>query len=269
MTWGYSIARPVRALFFGVVMASSSRAYVLYKNLLLVGDLTASSTAADSHVLKAVDWRTTTYWRAATAGIVTLEVNLAVPMTADSWAIHRHNLADASALVWVEYWDGTEWVTVSSLDAVDRDCIYRRFTPATAARWRINFSTASVPVLCAVVMLGESLRLPYGMPVGFVPPRHNRQTDLLTNRTDAGQFAGSSVIYRGSKTELMQPRVTSEWLRQHGEPFVLHAERLPFVFCWAYGRYPDASYCRATDVPAMPYLDHGWQSFKLPLECMP
>lgn len=251
---------------------NSSTAYVLYDNLFLRGTVTASSVAAGSHALHAVDWRTTTFWTASTAATAqTYTVDLTLSMPADSVALYRHNLGIAGATVAVQSWSGSAWVTQLTLSGLtDNQCIYRRFNQVSATKWRLLI-TSSIPVFIGVIMLGLSLHLPYGMPVGFVPPRHNRQTDIVSTKTEAGQFVGQTVIKRGSESELTLQRVRPDWLRAYGEPFIQHAEKYPFIFSWKYVDYPeDAVFCRCTkSIPAMPYQDHGWQSLRIPIECLP
>lgn len=253
-------------------MTQSSTAYVLYDNLFLRGTVTASSVAAGSHALHAVDWRTTTFWTASTAATAqTYTVELVTAMPADAVGLYRHNLGIAGATVDVQAWDGAAWLTLLTLSGIaDNECIYQRFSKTTATKWRLRI-TSDIPVFIGVVMLGLSLHLPYGMPVGFVPPRHNRQTDIVSTKTETGQFAGQTVIKRGSESELTLQRVRPDWLREFGEPMIQHAEKYPFFFSWKYQEYPkDAVFCRCTKpIPAMPYQDHGWQSLRIPLECLP
>lgn len=251
---------------------TSSTAYVLYYNLMIDASLSASSTSAGSHAQNAIDYRTTTFWRPDLSGNQWLEIDLSAPALVDSFGLYRHNCATAQAVVKVQRWNGAAWVDVLELDDLaDDQCVFKLFAGVTASRWRVLFACASVDPLLAVgvVMLGRALHLPYGMPVGFVPPRHNRNTEILNNRTESGQFAGRSIIQRGSNSDLIQNQIKPEWLRFYGEPFIQHAEKKPFFFSWSYVRYPqDAVYCVASNIAEQPYKDHGWQSLRMTLECM-
>ena len=115
------------------------------------------------------------------------------PVIIDSVGLYRHNCASAGASAQVQYHDGSDWVTVQTLSSLtDNQCVLRRWAGVAATRWRVLFNTTAALVL-GVLVLGRAVRLPYGMPAGFVPPRFGRQTDQISNKTEAGQFAGRAV----------------------------------------------------------------------------
>lgn len=248
----------------------SSTAYLLTENLLLQGTVSSSATAAGSNALNALDYRTTSYWRPAAPGACWIESTFAAPVIIDSVGLYRHNCASAGASAQVQYHDGSDWVTVQTLSSLtDNQCVLRRWAGVAATRWRVLFNTTAALVL-GVLVLGRAVRLPYGMPAGFVPPRFGRQTDLLSNKTEAGQFAGRAVIQRGALTEIQQPRVPVDWMRSTGEQVLLHAEQRPFFFSWADVAYPaDCVYCQVRgEIPAARVIERGWMSFSLPVECL-
>lgn len=252
---------------------NTSTAYVLYQNLLIDSSLSASSTQAGSHVQNAIDWRTTTFWTPDILdGESSIMVEYAAPVSADSFAIYRHNCAAAECIVTVQAWDDVNelWIDRLTLtDLNDDQCFFKMFALTESKKWRVLFDTSDV-FYVGVLMLGKALHLPFGMPVGFTPPRHNPTIEKLSSRTVAGQFVGRSIIRRGSESELTQKQISPSWLRQFGEPFIRHAEKYPFIFSWSYIKYPDdAVFCQAKDIDANPYKDQLWQSLKMTLECLP
>jgi hypothetical protein len=247
----------------------SSSAYVFYNNLLNHPTLNASSVAVGYYAQNATDGRTTTYWASGGAGVQFLDAFYDVPVLACALCLYRHNLRASVDRVVVECWDDDFNARQYPVDTmIFNDVMYIRFNPIYAKHWRIVFY-CHAPLVVGVCQLGWDINLPFGMPVGFVPPRHNRKTDVINQRTESGQFVGRTVINRGSECDLIQNQVTPQWLRQYGEWFIRHAEKAPFFFSWSHYKYPqDAVFCMATKIDAQPYKDQMWQSLKMSLECL-
>ena len=251
----------------------TSTAYVLYDNLLTHSSLTASSTNSGSHVRNAVDWRTNTSWQCSTAGNQYLTIDREAVAFADAFAVARHNIkaATVDGVVTLQYFDGNSWTTASTVNVTEDDQTFlKMFAGVNADQWRLRFNVKSGQTLSiAVAMLGRVINLPFGMPVGFVPPRHNPQIEYVNNKTEGGAFVGRSIVRKGYQTDLKQPRVKTIWLRSDGEKFKAHAETKPFIFSWSHTKYPqDAVYCWAIDIGANDTQDRKYQSFSMKLECI-
>lgn len=250
----------------------SSTAYVLYDNLLTHSSLVASSTAVGSHARNAVDWRTNTSWQTSTSGVQYLSIDREAVAFADSFAIARHNIKSATTgTVTLQYFDSSTWTTASTVNVTDDNQTFLKlFAGVNADQWRVGFDVLSGQTLSiAVAMLGRVVLLPFGMPAGFIPPRHNPQIEYVNNKTEGGAFAGRSIVRKGYQTDLRQPRVKTVWLRSDGEKFKAHAETKPFIFSWSHVKYPqDAVYCWASDIGANDTQDSKYQSFSMKLECV-
>lgn len=257
-------------------MPTSSSSYVLHENVFLHSSLAASATAAGSHVRNAVDWRTQTFWQCDSPAEQTLSVELPAPVSCDAFAVARHNLKTASVdgKIRLQYLNNDIWTTASTLIAIDDDIsLFSRFNIVTATNWRIVVNIKPDAVFyIAICMAGQSIRMPFGMPKGFVPPRHNIQLTTLTNQSENGAFVGRSVIREGYKTEIKQPRVPTNWLRREGMKFVNHAIKKPFFFQWSDRYFPtDSAYCWLdgnNGISAFQMLDREWQSFSMKIECI-
>ncbi len=257
-------------------MPTSSSSYVLYENVFLHSSLVASATAAGSHVRNAVDWRTQTFWQCNSPGWQTMTVQLPEAINCNAFAVARHNLKTASAdgYIHLQYFSGWDWITVCKLLAVDDDTsLFTRFANTIASQWRVVINIKPGAIFhMAVCMAGQAIQMPFGMPKGFVPPRHNIQLSTLTNQSENGAFVGRSVIREGYKTEIKQPRVPTTWLRNEGMKFVNHAIKKPFFFQWSDRYFPtDSAYCWLDGnnaVSAFQMLDRQWQSFSMKIECI-
>jgi len=257
-------------------MPTSSSSYVLYENVFLHSSLVASATAAGSHVRNAVDWRTQTFWQCDSPGTQTLSVQLPTVVSCSAFAIARHNLKTVSVdqKILLQYLNGNIWTTVCTLTANNDDTsLFSRFNEVAATQWRVVINIKPGAIFhMAVCMAGQAMQMPFGMPKGFVPPRHNIQLTTLTNQSENGAFVGRSVIREGYKTEIKQPRVPTDWLRNEGMKFVKHAIKKPFFFQWSDRYFPtDSAYCWLDGnnaVSAFQMLDRQWQSFSMKIECI-
>lgn len=246
---------------------SSSTAYVLYDNVLTRANVTAPNTLSGSDIRSAFDYRTSTYWTINAGGWQFINFSTASAVTLDCLAVARHNLGSAGGgHINLDVWNGTDWVNCAHQDGIaDNQCVFLQFAPQTSNQWRVSVNVTGV-LSIGVLSIGQALLLPHGMPMGFVPPRHDRQQVTVPNKTEGGQFVGRSVVNKGLKTTLSQPTMPSDWLRQFGEAWIRHAELLPFFFSWSAVRYPqDAVYCWADNITPASTISLRHQSLTMNL----
>ena len=255
----------------------TSTAIICYDNLAespLLTASTASSAAAGYSASKAWDWLTTTYWSPTSAGIQTLTFHFSAAVTADYFGLYRHNMGTVGAAVRLQYSsNGSSWTDAfSDKTPADNELLLKTFASTSASWWRIRFDLGSSTeaLFVGVVAFGQKLTTQYGMPAGFTVPRHGRATQILNNKTEGGQFAGRSIISRGAKSTITIRAATQAWVRQYWEPFVLHAERKPFLFSWNHGTYPeDAVMCWSEgDIPDFAINEDRRQQLTMPVQCL-
>ena len=251
----------------------TSTSYVLWRNILTHSSLFASATDGGSHVRNAVDWRTNTSYQVTSAGIQYLSITAAELLNANAVAVSRHNMFSAlvGAAVFVQYFSNGVWKNAGVIKAQsDSQTMLQLFDDLhKSTSWRLKFEVISGKTfVLGVVLVGEVTHMPFGMPAGFTPPRHNPQIEYVNNKTEGGAFVGRSVVRRGSNAELRQPLVKTTWLRTEGEAFKNHAELKPFIFSWSHDKYPeDAVYCLATNIAPNTTRDNRYQQFSMSLEC--
>lgn len=255
----------------------TSTALICYDNLAespLLTAATASSAATGYSAANAWDWLTTTYWSPTSNGVQTLTFEFSADVTADYFGLYRHNMGTVGASVKLQYsTDGGTWSDAFAAESPDdNEILLKTFTAHAADWWRIRFDlgSSSDSLFVGVVAFGQTLTTQYGMPAGFVVPRHGRATQILNNKTEGGQFAGRSIIARGARSTITVRNATQAWARASWEPFIRHAELKPFFFSRNHSAYPeDAAYCWTDgDIPEYAINDDRRQTLTMPVQCL-
>lgn len=256
----------------------TSTAILCYNNLLtspLATSITASTQATGYSKESAYDWLTTTYWSPTANGVQTLTAVYSAAVTADYFALYRHNLGAVGASMKLQYStdSGATWNDAfTAVTPGDNAIVLKTFAAITADHWRIRFDlgSSSVTLFVGIVAFGPKLTTQYGMPAGFVVPRHSRNTKILNNKTEGGQFAGRSIVAHGAKSTITIKAATQDWVRTYWEPFIRHAELKPFFFSRNQTDYPDdAVYCWADgDIPEYAIGEDRRQQLSLPVQCL-
>lgn len=256
-----------------------SKAYIFYDNLLvspLVTSVSVTSERSGYSVQNAYDWRTTTYWSpVSVAADYSIRVEFSEDVTVDYLAIFRHNLATVGGTFFIEY-SHDNWATytlATPLLIVDDDNELKidTFNPISAKYWQVTFRlTSATPFYLGVVMFGQALNLYRGMPPGFILPHQARKNTIMNQKTEGGQFAGRAITSRGAKTTILNKAIPANWYRENIEPFILHAEKYPFLFSWNHTDRPaDACWCETDgDIPDAPIDENYRQNLNIPVNCL-
>lgn len=257
---------------------TANHAIICYDNLLqssLVDSITATSERTGYNVENAFDWYTTSYWSpTAATGYHTFTASFSSPVTADYFAIYRHNMGDVTGDFYLDYSnDGVNFYLAldAVLTATNNELKIATFDSITATHWRVVFHTlTSTPLYVGVVMFGQKLALYRGMGAGFVVPRNGRKNKIINQRTEGGQFVGRVKVGQGASSTIISKQVPNAWVRDNWESFLNHAEILPFIFSWNHTFYPqDAVYCTIDgDTPALATNETRHHDIALPVNCL-
>lgn len=255
----------------------TSKALIAYDNVLTrsTATITASSARDGFSAANAWDWRTTTFWGPSAGGVQTLTAVFSAAVSADYFAIYRHNLETVGATIKLQSSadSGSTWVDVFAYQTLtDNQLLLKTFAAVTSTHWRIVVNiSGSGDCSIGVLMLGQVFPLYRGMPAGFLPPHQGRKTGITNSTTEGGQFAGRSITSHGAATTIVNKSVPVAWVRQYWEPFQLHGERYPFLFSWNHVDRPgDACWCESDgDFPPPGPIDENYrQSITLPVRCL-
>lgn len=229
-----------------------------YDNILLKGTLSASSNVAANPKENAVDWLTYDMWQTNAGTSHNLAVNVGSPTPADCAFLYGHNLHTISGTVQLQYWNGSTWVNAGSpVTPTTKAIVVIRFAQITATQWRFLFTTSNAQLQIVQAMISKSLAMPVGIWDGFSPPLLARDTEIMSNETDRGQFKGRSVIRYGFETDFSFIALPMDWIRTYWLPFIIHAEQMPFFGLWSANRYPtEAAYMWSEGKIDMPKNTH-------------
>jgi len=253
-----------------------SKAYLFYDNKLtssLLTSVTATTQADGYSVANAYDWRTTSYWSPTASGVQTITTVFSSAVTADYFAIYRHNLGTTGGTVKLQYSvdSGANWLDATTATTLtDNELKISLFDETSSTHWRVYFSLSATGFYCGVLMFGQAFNLYRGMPSGFVVPKHGRKNTIINQKTEGGQFAGRAIVSHGAKTTIVNKFVPANWYRENIEPFILHAERYPFLFSWNHTDRPsDACWCETDgDIPDAPIDENYRQNINIPVNCL-
>ncbi|WP_020184550.1 hypothetical protein [Methylopila sp. 73B] len=214
----------------GKQLYNEGRSRIGYDNLLEQGTVVASSAEVQYPVENAFDWRTDDFFRPASAGTVTITLTLPKARHASYFAYFQQDLFKKGGSLRLQRLDGASWVNVGDgIAPADNAPRMLFFDPVPAKQWRVVL-TCDEAFSIGVLAFGEALLLPYGMYLNWTPPVLARATRTLSSVSESGAFLGRSVIGQGVKTDLILQGTTDQWVRDHWQPFVEHAERKPFFF---------------------------------------
>lgn len=238
---------------------------ILHNNILLGSTLTATDTASGFSVLNIRDYRTYTFWQAASAGTKHITVDCGLARPADALGIISHNLATANATVSVaSSTDNIAWTTrlTGFIPSSDR-AILRTFLSASARFWRLTITTASIAPRLAVAFLGTRLTFPWPPDSPYIP--YSESVEVGSSRSKKGHILGSVVKYKPIRISARFSNLTRTWVETVFTPFWdNHASNLlPFFYAWSLTAYPNMVFyvsveegmAYRTPVSVLPFVD--------------
>lgn len=215
-----------------------------YKNLFTetAGTVTVSTedTAGGFYKENAYNWLGYDEWKPTATGASWLRVSFGSARLANYMAVWGHDLADHASQVKPQYsTDGAVWIDAAAeVIPADNNTLYFAWDDVNASHWRILVTSATTIPVIAGVQIGEALRLPHGVEVGFAPPSLVPIHEVKTARSELGVFIGGSTISRGIVGQLALDLLDPDWVRTEWIPFINHLQYpKPFVFSWNYETY--------------------------------
>lgn len=213
--------------------------------------LTATDTDADAQydVANIIDYRQGTFWKAASLGTKTIEVDMGAVAPVDSLFIISHNLGadSANATVSVESsttgaWGGEEVERLAGFIPADDTAIFKTFTQATVRYWRLKIVTAAIAPFLAVALLGERLEFERWIRGSFKPKPQTAKGETNTNAD--GLFINSVVASFMLKYNLNFTNLTPAWVTANLIPAIeAHLKwGLPFAWLWDIDNHPTDIY---------------------------
>jgi len=216
---------------------------ILYDNRFNDGTPTATDTASGFDVRNIKDYRTYTFWRAASAGTKYITIDCGSAKSADALGIISHNLKTANASVSVESstdnFASDVTVRLASFTPSSDKAFLKLFTSASARYWRIKIVTASVAPQVAVAMLGSRITFPYPPDAPYIP--YSETIESNSSRGKKGHILGSVIRFKDIEISAEFSNIGRNWALNTFKPFWdSHASDLkPFFYAWDIDIYPD------------------------------
>jgi hypothetical protein len=227
-----------RPLLFGLSPSDRLDApIILWQSLVSADTLTVSSEDDDYPASNMATDPTIEYWRAATTGPVTIDVDVS-GHEVDAIAFARHNFGSTHATLTIEALvsvDGgpDEWVLLieEQMPGNDGPLLFR-FEKLFALILRVTISGGTAAPSAAVCYAGELLVMPHGISEGHVPLDQAHETQVVNGRSEAGDFLGRIITGQNASTSAQFEMLPIDWYYAVMEPFVARGMTGPFFFAW-------------------------------------
>lgn len=223
---------------------------LVYANLAAGVTPVVTSETSGSEAANALTWLSSQRWLAASSATQAFQLDLGSALGIDCFGLYKHNLGDIAGSLLVQYSTSSLGGTFTTLFAItpgaansggNRTLFRVNSNAVTARYWQAVFSGHNAPPSVGVLLLGLSTQLP-APDHPFMVPMLNRDTEILNNVSEGGEFLGRRVLRPGMKTGFKLGKVQETWARQYWEPIARGLEVNPFFWAWDASRYPDDAY---------------------------
>ena len=222
-------------------------AAVLYNNLLDYPGATVTYTHEQDNSGKyAHDWLLHSRWTPGTsAAYALLTLDLGQQIFADTIAIFGHNLGTTQSRIILSTSDnGTTFHSRLTVEPTDDTPIFFPFTQYSqgARYYRVAVMEPTTSTHIHHIQIGKRLDLK-PLSTGFKPPMFETYT-ATNNINRQGVLLGRSIRKSARKMTISQKAITPTEMETDFVPWLEHASRLPFLFCWDRENRPeDTVYC--------------------------
>lgn len=209
-----------------------------------------TSEASGYEAVNALTWLTSQKWKAANSATQYLQLDLGSAVAIDCFGLHKHNLGDVAGSMLVQYSTSSLGGTFTTLFALtpgaansggNRTLFRVNSNAVTARYWQLVCSGHNAAPSVGVFFLGLSTQLP-APDHPFLVPRLNRDTEVLNNQSEGGEFLGRSVLRAGFRSGFKLGKVQETWARDNWVPLATAMETNPFFWAFDANRYPDDAY---------------------------
>lgn len=228
---------------------------LLWRNVLGLGALVASSAAPDGFAANALGPQTYDFWT-PTAVPATLAVTLGAAAQCDACAIFGHTLGTAGATIEVQYFSGS-WLTVATATPATNEPLLFIFPAVSSTQWRIRITGAVASI--SIAMIGKRLIVPTGVQTGYMTLDMALQIEMTASKSVTGQFFASRVNRKGATTSIALATQRRTWIEGDAAGFIAHFNA-GGTFAWASAPdlLPrDLGYCRRAGAVLAATYDPG------------
>lgn len=175
-------------------------------------------------------------WKPASVP-ATWEIDAGTGVSCDFCGIAAHTMGTNGNTVTLQYYDGANWQDIDDAMPADDNPMMFLFEAQTAQRWRLSITGGSAPYI-GVVYIGTALAMQRAIYGGHAPGPLSRQTTILPNGTERGEWVGRTVLRRGVSASFEWKNLAAGWYRDNFDPFVAAAIDNPFFIAWRPETFP-------------------------------
>jgi hypothetical protein len=242
-----------------------------WQNLVTPGNIAATFTDPTTAVADLANPSTYLRWLSTSTAQQFLTVTgLPSPDEVDYLAVAGHNFGTAKTPLLVQGDDGGGYDDLAGEVVLGDDApVLFRFPPAPLQSIRLRLNSGGLaPPSAAVVYVGKLLVLPRRLYVGHAPLPFARRANLVTGRSESGQFLGRVVLSEATETHVDLPHLLPAFYRSEVEPWLKRALTDPFFFAWRPAGYPfEVGYCwLSADAKMSNQLANGMVQVSLDLQ---
>lgn len=227
---------------------------ILHTNLMQsASSITVTSEATGYEKEKCYDWRTTTFWKATSAGTVYVTVDMGSAVDVDAWGCYAQNLVDNSGTIRFQYsatgaWAGEEVNFGSLKTPTDNTPIMETGTSINMRYFRWVIVSTGAASAIGVLALGEYLETEQGLNIGFEPLSLAQQYETIDSESVEGEFNGRTLKKKPIKGSLQFNEAhTESFMRGDWLTLLRAIEQHPFFVVPLPDSYPNEVYYAKTN----------------------
>ena len=244
-----------------------SRPVIGWQQLVTASNIAATSEDADYPAIRLANPNTNEAWLSGSTSTQYLTVTLDGLEDVDYLAIARHNFGSIGASLTVEGDTGSGYAAVSDQVApADDKPLMFRFAAAAYTGIRLKIENVSAAPRAAVLFVGALLVMEKGVQPGHTPLPYGRERDIVTGRSESGEYLGRIVSGGKLRSTAMFKVLTPGFVRGDLAAFLAYSG--PFFFAWSpqtYSAEVGYAWCVTDPVP-VPSHHAGFADLTLEME---
>lgn len=186
---------------------------------------------------------TNSEWRSTSMDEQTLEVEIGGGLLVDYIAVARHNLGSSGAIIYIDALiagDADEWVRIFDGQILgDNRPAILRFQELYPERIRVTLVPDEAPPRIAVFYIGKLTVMERGMLQDVTPILYANRTDVVTGRSESGDFIGRIITDQTKEVSYSFESVGYDWFKEEMGEFAEASMTTPFFFAWLPAIFPD------------------------------
>lgn len=224
--------------------SSSGKPLIGWRNYVGFGNITAEYEDPFYPVTNLGNSATNSEWRSTSADEQTIEVEIGGGLIVDYIALARHNLGSSGTIVYIDALiageDQTDWLRIfdGQILGSDRPAILR-FEELYPTRIRVTLVPDGIIPRIAVFYIGKLTVMEKGMLQDVTPILYANRTDVVTGRSESGDFLGRIITDQTKEVSYSFESVNYDWFKQEMGEFAEASMTRPFFFAWLPAIFPE------------------------------